>query len=92
MAALPKPPASSRRRQSWFGWLFGNSRRDESVRLVQGELLVCDTPEAVLRLRDYVGDPTRFSLVLRALVTQGAVPDRGRFDALGLNICVVPAG
>lgn len=49
------------------------------------------TPEAVLRLRDYVGDPTRFSQVLRALVTQGAVPDRGRFDALGLNICLVPA-
>ncbi len=40
MAALPKPPASSRRRQSWFGWLFGNSRRHESVRLVQGELLL----------------------------------------------------
>lgn len=50
------------------------------------------TPEAVLRLRDYVGDPTRFSLVLRALVTQGAVPDRGRFDALGLGSCLVPAG
>lgn len=50
------------------------------------------TPEAVLRLRDYVGDPTRFSLMLRALVTQGAVQDRGRFDALGLSSCLVPAG
>lgn len=50
------------------------------------------TPEAVLRLRDYVGDPTRFSQVLCALVTQGAVPDRGRLDALGLGSCLVPAG
>ncbi len=28
------------RRPTLFGWLFGNSRRKESVRLVQGELLL----------------------------------------------------
>jgi hypothetical protein len=37
--ALPAAPRE--RRQSWFGWLFGNSRRKgKSVRLVQGELLL----------------------------------------------------
>ncbi len=34
------PAVGRRRRQSWFGWLFGNSRRKDDVRLVQGELLL----------------------------------------------------
>jgi hypothetical protein len=39
---VPVLPAAPRERQrSWFGWLFGNSRRREkSVRLVQGELIL----------------------------------------------------
>lgn len=58
-----------------------------------GQHVLRHRPEAVLRLRDYVGDATRFSQVLCALVTQGAVPARRRFDALGLGGCLegVPA-
>lgn len=40
LATLAQPQVSGRRRQSWFGWLFGNARRTENVRLVQGELLL----------------------------------------------------
>jgi hypothetical protein len=35
-----QPALASRRRQSWFGWLFGNSRRTPNGHLVQGELLL----------------------------------------------------
>lgn len=39
--ATSLPAATRERRRSWFGWLFGNSRRKEkSVRLVQGELIL----------------------------------------------------
>lgn len=36
----PPPARTPRVRRSWFGWLFGNSRRHDHGRLVQAELLL----------------------------------------------------
>ena len=36
----PVPAPGRHRRTTLLGWLFGNSRRKETVRLVQGELLL----------------------------------------------------
>lgn len=39
--ARPAPSRPARRAgRSWFGWLFGNSRRTEPARLIQTELLL----------------------------------------------------